>query len=470
MKEYINLLKDISAKGTEQENRTGINTSAIFDYSMKIDLSKGFPLLTTKEVNFDTIKAELLMFMQGIPDRRDMQIYKFGKFSETRKDIWYYNCVDAHEKNPVKFDGYTLGNMYPVYWRRRYNPSTEIKEIPIKYPKDQYTVDPSDIVERGVYGTDVNKTFSTESLSTLKQDKIHFLIINLWKNIHNGEFNVNERWNDFKMFQSDIRSLPCFNLYINDPTNYVLNCTYHGSNTHSRHTTIFIHKNELEELNKIYSADTNTSQEILLVNDYFKFFTISDAKAVFGNDGFFENNSIEYIKAKEGHIFRREKFIDQLQVQIDNIKECIKDPTNSAKRRLIIDAWNPSWSDDSVLGICHPWMQFVIEGSKLSLKFIMRSSDVFLGLPFNIASYALLLHSVAILTGLEVGSLVYSGNDVHIYKNHFDAIEEQLKRNIRKLPVLKVNNDINCIDDITFDTFTIEKYNPHPIIKAPMAV
>ncbi len=156
--------------------------------------------------------------------------------------------------------------------------------------------------------------------------------------------------------------------------------------------------------------------------------------------------------------------IDQLKKVIEMIK------TNPDSRRLIVSAWNPTEVDDMALPPCHTLFQFYVADGKLSCQLYQRSADVFLGVPFNIASYALLTHLIAHECGLEVGEFVHSFGDTHIYVNHLNQVNEQLSREPLELPKLVINPEKKSIFDIELSDITIEGYNPHPTIKAPVAV
>lgn len=158
------------------------------------------------------------------------------------------------------------------------------------------------------------------------------------------------------------------------------------------------------------------------------------------------------------------KVVDQFSEVIDQIKK------NPDSRRLIVSAWNAAEIPNMALAPCHALFQFYVADGKLSLQLYQRSADVFLGVPFNIASYALLLMMVAQVCGLEVGDYVHSFGDVHIYNNHFEQVHKQLSRKPRPLPTMKLNPDIKDIFDFDFEDFTLENYDPHPGIKAPVAV
>lgn len=156
--------------------------------------------------------------------------------------------------------------------------------------------------------------------------------------------------------------------------------------------------------------------------------------------------------------------VDQITDVIEQIK------TNPNSRRLIVSGWNPKEADQVALPPCHTLFQFFVADNKLSCQLYQRSADLFLGVPFNIASYALLTHMVAQVCGLEVGEFVWTGGDCHIYQNHREQVELQLTRSLYELPTLTLNPDIKDIFAFTFDDISIEGYESHPAIKAKVAV
>ena len=158
------------------------------------------------------------------------------------------------------------------------------------------------------------------------------------------------------------------------------------------------------------------------------------------------------------------KVIDQISEVIEQIKK------NPDSRRLIVSAWNVAEIPNMALAPCHAMFQFYVADGKLSLQLYQRSADVFLGVPFNIASYALLLMMVAQVCNLEVGDYVHTFGDVHIYNNHFEQVHKQLSRTPKALPTMKLNPEIKDIFDFDFEDFTLENYDPYPGIKAPVAV
>lgn len=170
-----------------------------------------------------------------------------------------------------------------------------------------------------------------------------------------------------------------------------------------------------------------------------------------------------------GHQWRSWKGADgRTYDQISRVIEEIK--SNPDSRRLIVSAWNVGDIDKMALPPCHSFFQFYVAKGKLSLQLYQRSADIFLGVPFNIASYALLTHMMAQVCGLKPGHFVHTLGDAHLYKNHIEQTKLQLSRDLRPLPQLKFAREVKNIFDFKFEDFIFENYDPHPGIKAPIAV
>jgi thymidylate synthase len=166
-----------------------------------------------------------------------------------------------------------------------------------------------------------------------------------------------------------------------------------------------------------------------------------------------------------GPRLRRSKYgIDQIAIVIDEIK------TNPESRRLVVSAWNVADIDSMALPPCHVLFQFYVQDGELSCQLYQRSADLFLGVPFNIASYSLLTMMVAQVCGLKPGEFVHTFGDLHLYNNHLKQAREQLTRECRPLPRIKLNPAVKNIDRFTFEDFELVGYDPHPSIKAPIAV
>ncbi len=156
--------------------------------------------------------------------------------------------------------------------------------------------------------------------------------------------------------------------------------------------------------------------------------------------------------------------VDQISQVIDQLKK------NPDSRRMIVSAWNVADLPKMALLPCHAFFQFYVADGKLSCQMYQRSADMFLGVPFNIASYALLTRMVAQVSGLKAGELVHTFGDTHLYLNHLDQAREQLARSPRRQPEMKLNPAVNNLFQFKYEDFTLENYDPHPAIKAPVAV
>jgi thymidylate synthase len=159
-----------------------------------------------------------------------------------------------------------------------------------------------------------------------------------------------------------------------------------------------------------------------------------------------------------------ENISDQLSELIETIKK------NPDSRRMIVSAWNVADLPKMALMPCHAFFQFYVADGKLSCQLYQRSADMFLGVPFNIASYALLTMMIAQVCGLEAGDFVHTFGDAHIYSNHFEQVELRLSRDTRSYPIMKINPKVQSIFDFDYSDFTLEGYNPHPAIKGKVAV
>lgn len=310
---YHDLCEDILKVGHQRNDRTNTGTISKFGHQMRFDLSKGFPLLTTKKVSFKLIATELIWFIRG---------------------------------------------------------DTNIK----------------------------------------------YLL----------EYN-NNIWNEW-----------AFEHYINSPD-------YNGPDM-----TDFGHRAQQDpEFKKIYQQEMDTFKSKILTDESFMK-KYGDLGNVYGKQW------RDWIGANGEHI-------DQLKNVIEQLK------TNPNSRRHIVSAWNPAEIDSMALPPCHTLFQFYVADGKLSCQLYQRSADIFLGVPFNIASYSLLTHLVARECGYEVGEFVHTIGDAHIYSNHLNAIETQLKRSSFNPPNLIIHSD-RSIFDIEYEDLEIVNYQSHPPIKAPIAV
>ena len=318
---YLDFLQYILDHGVKKEDRTGTGTISVFGYQMRYDLSKGFPLFTTKRVPFRLVASELLWFIKG----------------------------------------------------------------------------------------DTN---------------IRYLLQ------HNN--NIWNEWAFKKWVESDEYQGP-------DMTDFGRRCLVD------------------EEFNVLYEKELKDLCNRILEDDEFA--------EKYGDLGNVYGKQWRRWTDSEGNE------IDQLKDVIEQIKN------NPDSRRLIVNAWNPedvinagAKGSKSALPPCHVMFQFYVIEGKLSCMLTQRSVDSLLGCPFNVASYALLTHLIAHECGLEVGEFIHSAGDAHIYLNHIEQVKEQLSRELRELPTLKINPEKKSIFDIEMEDLSVEGYNPHPPIKAPIAV
>ena len=314
MKQYLELLEKIKQEGIEKSDRTGTGTKSIFGYQMRFDLSKGFPILTTKRVPFGLIKSELLWFIKG-----DTNIRYLLQHNNHIWDEWAF-------KRYVESPDYTGEDM-----------------------------------------TD----FGRRSL----QDPV-------FKEVYEKELEI-------------------------------------------------------------------FCQRILNEDDF---------AAKYGELGNIYGSQWRHWKTTQGET------IDQLAQVIEMLK------TSPDSRRLIVSAWNPEDVPSMALPPCHTMFQFYVADGKLSCQLYQRSADVFLGVPFNIASYALLTHLIANEVGLEVGEFVHTLGDAHLYLNHLEQVDLQLSRETYELPQLVLKHPEKSLYDLEVTDVVLEGYECHPTIKAPIAV
>lgn len=311
---YLDLCKLILEKGHKKEDRTGTGTYSIFGHQMRFDLSEGFPLLTTKKVNFRLIASELLWFIKGDTNIRFLL--------ENNNNIW-----------------------------------------------------------------------------------------NEW---------AFERWVESEDYDGP------------DMTDF------------GRRSLVD------ENFNREYQKQMELFKEKILTDDEF-------AKK-HGDLGYVYGKQWRHWETKTGET------IDQLKNVIDSIRN------NPDSRRHIVSAWNPEDIPFMALPPCHTLFQFYVADGKLSCQLYQRSGDIFLGVPFNIASYALLTHLIAHECDLEVGEFVHTLGDAHIYTNHVEQVKTQLQRDVRPFPQLKLNKEKQSVFDFELTDFELIGYDPHPAIKAPIAV
>lgn len=467
LKRYLDLLKDVYENGVDSDDRTGVGTRGVFGRQMRFDLSKGFPLLTTKKVHFKSVAIELLFFLSG----------------ETNIKYLKDNGVSIWDE-----------------WRKPYIDHREIVEInPRICQYAKYTGD-----------------FSTNGVN-YKGNSIDDKLRNIWVKMmkrcydpkqHNFKFyggqgvSVHKTWHDCAKFVSDVKTIPHWYYKLNDWNKFELDKDYYSSNQYGPQTSVWLSSSE----NNIYTKQcgpcviTNSLGEVryflsrneaarsygISNGSIHRFFQLKHPKNLKGYNKKFEGWSFENVTNKNlrsaliengdlGRIYGAQwrdfggngkdtKGIDQISWVMREIKK------NPSSRRLVVSAWNPVDLPNMALPPCHTLFQFYVRGKKLSCQLYQRSVDAGLGLPFNIASYSLLTHMVAQQCGLQVGDFIHTSGDLHIYLNHLEGLKKQMCREPKTLPTLIIKTKPKNIFEYKYEDFEIRGYNPHPHIKLPVAV
>lgn len=464
MKQYLELVDKILTNGVKKQDRTGTGTLSIFGHQMRFDLSEGFPLLTTKKLHTRSIFEELFWFLAGDTSNRSLNKLNVNIWNE-----WADNNGD-------------LGKIYSAQWR--YSLSSSNKPIKIK-------VDNCYIHHKVVVDTE----FKVDNVTSNQHIyKLWYNIINSCHNtnhsgylISNNRVRVSSDWHNYDNFLNDISKVKGYAHWIKEPRKYVLCPRYLGYYTYGKDTSIFVPKHIASMLKQneytVYEFDSklydNAVDVFYAVKDKYgininmkHINTIAEyndlskiARSLLSEDERKLVGHIKNVTAGKDYIYRPLVWIDQIEELINQIK------TNKDSRRLIVSAWNVDEIEDMALPPCHTMFQFYVDDkNRLSCQLYQRSGDVFLGVPFNIASYSLLTCMIAQVCGLEVGEFVHTIGDAHIYLNHIEQCKLQLSREVKELPKLILNKDVTSIYDFTIGDVSIVGYNPHPHIKGEVSV
>lgn len=448
---YEDLLAKIKSEGVHKEDRTGTGTVSLFGEQIRYDLSEGFPLLTTKKMYTQGIIEELLWFLKGDTNARSLQ--------ERNVHIW-----DEWERE----DG-TLGPIYGNQWRKWYAYSDSVEQVEI--PSDSYAdfSDENAPEEPQIAGVGY---FDEE----MDLEEAHSKIFRLWQlmiwtcydeefiGYNGGKNTVSPFWLSYENFKNTVHLVPGYYHWDANST-FVFDADYFGAGVYSPDTAIFLPRDYASEMNENGTAVEINGRVYENLDQWDVVYGrllqqhLNDNKEFRG----ITSEDVRLLTPEDGYVYRRVFVHDQIK----NLVETLKDNPNS--RRMVVSAWNVADVDSMALPACHIGFQAYVAGGKLSLLVNQRSADMFLGVPFNIASYALLTHMLAQQTGLEVGELIWNGGDVHVYLNHANQVDEQLSREPREYPTLKLNK----ADDIfsyTIDDIEFEGYDPHPTIEAEVAV
>lgn len=449
MQQYHDFLRHILHHGFRKEDRTGTGTLSTFvPPQMRFDLSQGFPLLTTKKLHWKSIAVELLFFITGKTNQKYLL--------DQGVTIWQ-EWGDAN------------GNLGPVYSHQWRNFGGQHENRP--QPKPQLEED----YEPTVCGVASQGSYVNDSESLYKE------AFQIWKGMINRCYNsdkdtyayyggrgvhVCDRWLLFTNFLEDTVELPGWHDKLNNWPEYNLDKDIIGDGfRYSPDTCIWASKSDNmrnAKNNIIYylEHDDGRKAEVRYPKEFY-----TQEKIAQGN--FCSMLRGDRPRAGGWRLLGSKdptRGVDQLQWVIDEIKR------NPDSRRLIVSAWNPSDLPYMALPPCHMIFQFYVIHGKLSCHLYQRSADAFLGVPFNIASYALLTHIIARLTDLEPGELIMTFGDAHIYLNHRDQVHLQLSREPRALPTLWINPRPFTLEDLAYEDFRIQGYEPYAAIRAQVAV
>lgn len=441
-KQYLDIAQKILNEGKKRIDRTKVGTQSIFDTNMVFDISKSFPLLTTKKVWFKGIVEELLWFLSGDTNIRILQ--------EKGVHIWDEWASPSG----------ALGPVYGKQWRR-----WEKLEIFERRETPYCSFSPQKDKLHG-YGYNYNHS--------IEKDDIQLYVIwqDLLKNISQDNYvSMDPAWFDFQVFSSEVKKLENWNLKKMFPDKYFLDPNYYGSMFFGPCFSRWSSAAEMKanKDNEYYQA--SKGEKIIQFKDLDYFCSN------YGVDVFQARNRVECWQSYFGggfvikkialspKLIARVKIIDQIDRVIAQIKN---DPDS---RRILFSAWNVGELDEMALPPCHMMMQFYVddENKQLSGKLTQRSVDWFLGCPYNIASYAALIQLIATHLDMSPGKLVFSGGDSHLYLNHFSQMKEQISREPFAFPKLKIKKQ-KRIEDYRVEHFVLEDYCSHAKLVGDIAI
>ena len=511
MRSYLKMLQRILEDGTVVTDRTGTGTICLYGGEMRFDLSEGFPLLTTKKVHLKSIIHELIWILSGNTGTKYLEDNGVSIWREWERPFNSLGAVYGH-----------MGRYAPAF------ESDDIVKIKIREDKDSnfkqtipklqpeiecdlntdemwaisreggkntiYTVQhisgfihkinrsnwkslksPSKVdgYNKNLFG--VGYTGSPRWVSPRLRTLWYNMIARCYNTDHPQYENygakgvtVSPIWHSYENFQETISQVPFFYLWERDiPYSVDIDKDYFGSKVYSPSTCIFLpsilncnmHDKAVSINGKVYASWGHFEKLTGHRADYLK----SRFDAGF-DTRYAKNSDIHYVQTEDGYVLRKRMYVDQVQNLIDEIRK------NPDSRRLLVNHWVPCALNDMALPPCHMLFQVRIIGQKLHLRVDQRSADYFLGVPFNIASYALLTMMLAQVTGYEPGELTFHFGDMHIYLNHMDQVKEQLSRSPRARPTMRLNSAVTDLFNFRYEDFTLEGYDPHPAIKAPVAV
>lgn len=428
-KQYIELVNDVLNNGHLHPTRAKINGNNVSAYTVfgrqaRFKLDNGFPILTTKKVSFNNIAHEFAWMIRGDTNTKYLE--------DNKVSIWREWASDDGELGPV------YGKQF-----RRIEYNEWVKPLKLKNNYDNTIIEKRSVYGVGYYGDDD------------KKDINRFWLIDLWRQMIRRCYDktckayksyggvgvfVDKDWHCFANFQKDVQSLPNWYLKLEYKDSYSLDKDIlYASNCYSKKTCMWASSEE-QQLNG--STHRCLNGKLKTHHNWSNF---------------------KYVN-KNGYILRT-RIIDQLKGVIANIKH------NPNDRRMVITLWSPGDLPKMALPPCHGIViQFYVNNGKLSLSTYQRSVDTFLGYPYNISWYSLLLCVIAHLTNLIPYEIIYSLGNLHIYSNHVEQMREQLDRESLDLPILWINPELNSIDDFVRSDVKLIGYQHRGVLRGEVAV
>jgi thymidylate synthase len=533
MKQYQDLLKHVLENGTRHEDRTGVGTISVFGYQTRFDLQQGFPIVTTKRVPFRWVFEELAWFLQGSTSETELRkrgVDIWAEWADENGELgpiygaqWRnWRQIDAveprrREYQPPKIETAFDKNIAADFssnhngligkeFASTTGKYTVIKEYKIPRPDaagNRWEFDvkfeatgfvQNNCLKQAVVGGQIRDRYAPTShnvgcLGEQVSREDYDLLYQTWNGMlarcydenHSGYENygakgifVDSRWLVFSDFVNDVKKLPNWLMKLEYKDEYSLDKDYYGSNCYSPDTCLWLSKLEqnlnTEKVGLIKATAPN--------GDVFVRMGIKTLCKEFN----FTNPCVYSVlngktKTHRGWRFERLDETKNPRIRVfDQVKQVIaqlKHDTNS--RRIIISAWNVAELEKMSLTPCHVLTNFRVYDGKLYCHLFQRSADAFLGVPFNISSYALLTHLIAHVCDLKVGEFVHTFNDLHIYSNHLEQVEELLKREPLPLPKLEFKDAENLKDfegllNFKYENLNLRNYQSRGKIAAPVAV
>ena len=428
MKQYLDLLNKVLTEGKRKTNRTGIDTISISGAMLEFDMSTGkFPLLTTKKMGLKTIFSELEMFIKGITSKKFLQ--------DRNSHIWDawcnpqkvpYSTDPEQQKLMEKEDD--LGPIYGFngnYWDAGQDNYIPVERRLITPVPEKYENVWDSAIFAATYAVRERAVAESQWFVKLYGEGIFNRLLDIYEKLLRTDTVLPVSWVLVSNFLKDCTKMPGWVGFLRNPDTYVLDNTYYGSNGYSVDTCVWISIDEQDHYRMMDRGNfSNTLQRFPLP-------------------------------------------INQLQNIINTLQT---DPTC---RRMVVNYWNPQLMNQMALPPCHYCYEFLSDGESVDLLFNMRSVDCFLGMPFDIAHYAMLLLLICKQVHMKPGKLIGFFADTHIYVNHLDQVKEQLSRTPFESPsveILNANDPKWTIWDWSYTDFELHDYQCHPAIKAPVAV